>query len=136
LKHHFALTLVDRSEQMLEISRELNPECEHVRGDMRTVRLDRTFDGVFVHDALAYIVAEPDLEAVFETASVNCRPGGSAAFVPDYVRETFAPLGDLGVDLGEPGAAQLPEGLVRDGHSGMVLPRPYGPRLPRTREIP
>ena len=91
LKQHFALTLVDRSEQMLDVSSGLNPECEHIEGDMRTVRLDRTFDGVFVHDALAYIVTEPDLEAVFETAFVHCRPGGSAIFVPDYVRETFAP---------------------------------------------
>src|SRR5207237_660416 len=80
LKQHFALTLVDRSEQMLEVSCGLNPECEHVSGDMRTVRLDRKFDGVFVHDALAYMVTEPDLEAAFETAFVHCRPGGSAVF--------------------------------------------------------
>ena len=84
LKQHFALTLVDRSEQMLGVSSGPNPECEHIEGDMRTVRLDRTFDGVFVHDALAYIVTEPDLEAVFETAFVHCRPGGSAIFVPDW----------------------------------------------------
>jgi hypothetical protein len=58
---------------------------------MRTVRLDRTFDAVFVHDALAYILTEPDLQAVFETAFAHCRPGGSAVFVPDYVEETFAP---------------------------------------------
>ena len=91
LKRHFALTLVDRSPEMLELSRGLNPELEHVEGDMRTVRLDRVFDAVFVHDALAYILTEPDLHAVFETASAHCRPGGSAVFVPDYVEETFAP---------------------------------------------
>jgi SAM-dependent methyltransferase len=91
LKRHFALTLVDRSPEMLKVSRGLNPECEHVAGDMRTVRLDRTFDAVFVHDALAYIVGEPDLHAVFETVRVHLRPGGSAVFVPDYVEETFAP---------------------------------------------
>jgi SAM-dependent methyltransferase len=90
LKRHFELTLVDRSPQMLELSGRLNPECEHVEGDMRTLRLDRTFDAVFVHDALAYIVTEPDLEAVFETAAAHCRPGGSAVLVPDYVQETFA----------------------------------------------
>jgi SAM-dependent methyltransferase len=91
LKHHFKLTLVDRSPGMLELSRGLNPELEHVEGDMRTVRLDRTFDAVFVHDALAYILSEPDLQAVFETAFAHCKPGGSALFVPDYVQETFAP---------------------------------------------
>ena len=35
LKAHFQLTLVDRSPGMLAVSRELNPECEHVQGDMR-----------------------------------------------------------------------------------------------------
>lgn len=89
LKRHFQLTLVDRSPQMLELSRGLNPDLEHVEGDMRTVRLDRVFDAVFVHDALAYILTEPDLQAVLETAYAHCRPGGSAVFVPDYVQETF-----------------------------------------------
>jgi SAM-dependent methyltransferase len=91
LKRHFQLTLVDRSPGMLELSRGLNPELEHVEGDMRSVRLERVFDAVFVHDALAYILTEEDLQAVFETAFVHCRPGGSALFVPDYVQETFAP---------------------------------------------
>ena len=91
LKRHFTLTLVDRSPEMLELSGGLNPELEHVEGDMRTARLDRTFDAVFVHDALAYILTEPDLQAVFATVAAHCRPGGSAVFVPDYVQETFAP---------------------------------------------
>jgi SAM-dependent methyltransferase len=91
LKRHFTLTLVDRSPEMLELSRGLNPELEHVEGDMRTARLDHVFDAVFVHDALAYILSEPDLQAVFETAFAHCRPGGSAVFVPDYVQETFVP---------------------------------------------
>ena len=96
LKRHFQLTLVDRSPGMLELSRRLNPDVDHLEGDMRSVRLDRTFDAVFVHDALAYILTEPDLQAVFETAFHHCRPGGSAVFVPDYVQETFAPRTDHG----------------------------------------
>jgi ubiquinone/menaquinone biosynthesis C-methylase UbiE len=32
LKAHFRLTLVDLSEGMLEVSRELNPELEHLQG--------------------------------------------------------------------------------------------------------
>ena len=91
LKRRFTLTLVDRSPEMLELSRGLNPDVEHAQGDMRSVRLDRTFDGVFVHDALAYILTEEDLQAVFETALAHCKPGGSAVFVPDYVTETFEP---------------------------------------------
>jgi SAM-dependent methyltransferase len=91
LKAHFDLTLVDRSPQMLAVSRKLNPECEHVVGDMRSVRVGRVFDAVFVHDALAYITTEADLAAVMETAYRHCRPGGAALFVPDYVRERFEP---------------------------------------------
>lgn len=41
LKNRFAMTLVDLSEDMFAVSRQLNPDCEHSRGDMRTVRLGR-----------------------------------------------------------------------------------------------
>jgi SAM-dependent methyltransferase len=91
LKRHFTLTLVDRSPGMLARSRTLNPECEHLEGDMRDIRLDGAFDAVFVHDALAYITSETDLGAVLATAFAHCRPGGSAVFVPDYLMETFEP---------------------------------------------
>ncbi|MDQ3348688.1 MAG: class I SAM-dependent methyltransferase, partial [Acidobacteriota bacterium] len=67
LKRRFACTLADRSPQMLGISRATNPECEHVKGDMRSLRLGRTFDAVFVHDAVMYITTEEDLHAVAET---------------------------------------------------------------------
>jgi SAM-dependent methyltransferase len=89
LKADFKLTLVDRSEGMLAVSRELNPGCEHVQGDMRTVRLGREFDAVFVHDAVNYMTTEEDLRLVMETALVHCRPGGAALFAPDHLRETF-----------------------------------------------
>ena len=45
LKGHYNLTLIDRSPQMLAVSRALNPECEHIEGDMRSVRLHRGADG-------------------------------------------------------------------------------------------
>ena len=96
LKAHFELTLTDLSEDMLAVSRGLNPECEHIRGDMRTIRLGREFDAVFVHDAIDYVTSVPDLRAAMETAFVHCRPGGVALFVPDYVRETFKPRTDHG----------------------------------------
>ncbi len=52
LKKRFACTLTDLSEKMLELSRTINPECEHIQGDMRTLRLGWTFDVAFVHDAV------------------------------------------------------------------------------------
>jgi SAM-dependent methyltransferase len=91
LKSRFKLTLVDRSPGMLDVSRAINPECEHLEGDMRSVRLDRTFDAVLVHDAIMYATTEADLRAVLATAAAHCRPGGAALFMPDEVAETFAP---------------------------------------------
>jgi hypothetical protein len=89
LKRWFELTLVELSPAMLAVSRALNPECEHVHGDMRTVRLGREFDAVFVHDAVCYMTSETDLRGAMETAFIHTRPGGAALFAPDHVRETF-----------------------------------------------
>ena len=90
---------------MLAVSRQLNPECEHHQGDMRTVRLGRTFDAVFVHDAVDYMVTEDDLRRAIETAFVHCRPGGVAVFIPDQIAETFVPETDHGGHDGADGRA-------------------------------
>lgn len=96
LKDDFRLTLVDISDNMLAVSRRLNPECRHLRGDMRTIRLGRTFDAVLVHDAIDYITTQDDLARVIATAFGHCRPGGSALFVPDYVKDDFRELAGSG----------------------------------------
>jgi SAM-dependent methyltransferase len=96
LKAWFAMTLVDRSEAMLAVSRSLNPDCGHVLGDMRTVRLGRTFDAVFVHDAVDYLTDPDDLRAAMVTAFEHCRPGGVAVFVPDDTAESFVAGSDHG----------------------------------------
>ena len=91
LKDRLALTLVDRSAGMLAVSRALNPECEHVQGDMRSVRLGRAFDCVLIHDAIDYMASEAELRAAFDTAFVHCKPGGALLVAPDHVRDTFQP---------------------------------------------
>jgi trans-aconitate methyltransferase len=91
LKKRFTMTLVEPSPGMLAVSRRLNPDCEHVAGDMRTIRLGRRFDAVFVHDAVMYMTNEVDLCAAMDTAFAHAEPGGVALFAPDHVRETFAP---------------------------------------------
>ncbi len=96
------LTLVDLSEGMLMVSRRLNPDCEHIVGDMRTVRLGLTFDAVLVHDAIDYMLTEDDLAAVFSTAAAHLRSGGILVLMPDHVRETFAPgTGHGGTDTAD-----------------------------------
>lgn len=91
LKQRFACTLTDLSEPMLELSRTINPECEHLPGDMRTLRLGRTFDVVFVHDAIMYMTTEHDLRAALETVAAHLRPGGVAVLAPDVVHESYRP---------------------------------------------
>lgn len=89
LKEHFEMTLVDVSPQMLAVSRVINPELDHLAGDMRVVRLNRLFDRVFIHDAICYMTTEEDLRQTIETAYLHCKPDGVAVVAPDYVRETF-----------------------------------------------
>lgn len=103
LKSHFRLTLTDRSAQMLAVSQTVNPECEHIVGDMRTLDLGREFDLVLVHDAVMYLAGPDDLRAAIATAYRHCRPGGAAAFLPDCVAETFAPGTESGGEDGPDG---------------------------------
>ena len=108
LKSYFKLTLTDVSDDMLRISRELNPECEHIQGDMRNLRLGKQFDAVFIHDAISYIVTEEDLLKTIETAFIHCKPGGVVLFTPDFVRETFSPVAKHGgIDKGIRGIRYL-----------------------------
>ena len=95
MKQRFVSTLSDLSPAMLALSREQNPECEHVLGDMRELRLGRQFDVVFVHDAIAYMLTETDLVAAMRTAFEHLVPGGVAMFVPDCLRDGFAEQSEL-----------------------------------------
>jgi len=70
---------------------------------MRTLRLGRTFDVVFAHDALSYLTTEDDLGAAIETAAAHTRPGGVVLLVPDATTEMFAPGTDTGGHDGEDG---------------------------------
>ena len=112
------MTLTDRAEGMLAVNRALNPECEHIPGDMRMLRLDRQFDVVLVHDAIMYATEPGDVLATLRTAAFHCRPGGTVAVLPDCVRETFAPATE--------------EGGARSGSSGLLRPA----STPRAISIP
>ena len=103
LKERFKCTLTDLSFEMLALSQELNPDCEHLEGDMRTLRLGRTFDVVFIHDAVSYLTSEDDLGAAIETAAVHVRPDGVVVLTPDATREIFKSGIDTGGHDGEDG---------------------------------
>jgi SAM-dependent methyltransferase len=105
MKRHFTCTLTDLSPRMLEVSRSINPDCEHIQGDMRDLRLGRQFDAVFVHDAVEYMTSIDDLSRAVRTAYEHTRPGGVALFVPDGTRESFIPYTDHGGHDGPDGRA-------------------------------
>ena len=95
LKRRYSCTLTDLSPAMQALSREINPECEHVIGDMRTLRLERTFDAVFVHDAIMYLTTEADLAAAITTAFLHTAAGGAAIFAPDFLREALREMTEV-----------------------------------------
>jgi hypothetical protein len=112
LRRDLRVTLSDLSPEMLDVSRTINPDTEHIVGDMRTLRLGRQFDAVLIHDAICYMTTPEDLRAAMGTAFEHLRPGGAAIFEPDHVAETFRPTTDHG---GEDGPVQA------DGRPGRAL---------------
>lgn len=96
LKATLQCTLVDLSPAMLDQSRRLNPECEHLAGDLRSVRIGRLFDCVLLHDAVSYMASRDDLARAVATAFAHTAPGGVALLQPDFVSETFEPGTETG----------------------------------------
>ena len=99
----FERTLVDLSPDMLAVSQALNPDCVHVVGDMRSVRLEERFDAVLVHDAIDYLLTADDVAAMLATAAEHLVDGGRLVLAPDGVRDTFA-------DSTTSGGADAPDG--------------------------
>ena len=91
LTRHVKMTLSDVSPGMLEVSRHLNPQAEHVEGDMRSLRLGKIFDAVIIHDAIMYMTSAGDLVAALTTAHAHLKADGALVVLPDYVAETFEP---------------------------------------------
>lgn len=99
------LTLVDLSPDMIAQSRRLNPHAEHLVGDMRDVRLGRTFEAVLIHDAIMYMTTREDLLAALKTARAHLAPGGACLVLPDFITETFEPQTESGGEDGDDGRA-------------------------------
>ncbi len=65
-----------------ELSCVLNPECEHVAGDMHDVRLGCAFDAVFVHEAVIYMTTESPARG-FGDSLVAHRAANAAPYARD-----------------------------------------------------
>lgn len=109
MKQAFSMTLVEPADGMRKLSEALNPECEHLAGDMRSVRLGRTFDAVFVHDAVMYMTTADDLRAALATVAAHLAPGGVALVAPDATTETFSEATEHGGGEDGSGRGALPD---------------------------
>ena len=89
LKRRFDVTGLDISPAMLELARQLNPECAFVEADMRHFALERRFDAILIDDAVAYMTSEEDLRSLFRRAQEHLSPGGVMIVAPDDTTETF-----------------------------------------------
>ena len=108
LKRAFEITGVDLSPAMLALARRLNPDVAYRVGDMRSIRLRRTFDAVVIADSIAYMLTNRELLAAFGTAFVHLVPGGvfltyvertPATFRQDATTRAIARRGDVEVVL-------------------------------------
>lgn len=76
LKKDFQITGLDISPQMIAHAQKLNPELEYLLDDMRTARLNRKFDAVVIHDAIAHMETPEDFQAAILTAYEHLDKGG------------------------------------------------------------
>ena len=80
-KRAFQVTGVDLSPGMLALARAAHPEVDYIEGDMRAVRLGRTFDAVAIPDSSDYLRTRSDIERTLATAAAHLKPGGVLLFV-------------------------------------------------------
>lgn len=108
LKKEFEVTITDLAPEMLEESKKQNPECQHIAGDMRTLNSGKTYDGVFIHDGIMYMLNEQDLLAAFKNAAAHLKSGGTIIIAPDCIKETFRDITEYeGRDEGQRGVRYM-----------------------------
>ncbi len=89
LKAHHHLVGVDLSAAMLAQARALNPTVNYIQGDMRSIRLAKTFDAAILADSSDYMLTLEDLTAAFQTAYMHLRPGGVFCVYAESTLERF-----------------------------------------------
>lgn len=93
LQKDFEVTGVDLSKTMLDLASRLNPQVEYLTGDMRSLRLGRTFDAVIIADSITYMLTEADLLAAIRTAYEHLNPGGVFCTYAEETPENFVQNG-------------------------------------------
>jgi SAM-dependent methyltransferase len=89
LKREFIITGIDISLQMMALAQKLNPEVEYIPEDMRSARLNRKFDAVILHDAVAHMETIEELKAAFLTGYEHLNKGGILITLAEEWSEHF-----------------------------------------------
>jgi SAM-dependent methyltransferase len=74
---------------MLAQAKELNPESTFVQADMRTFKLDSTFDAVLMDDGITHMNCRADFVKAFSNAYAHLSPGGVLVATPDVTFESL-----------------------------------------------
>ncbi|MBI4668507.1 MAG: methyltransferase domain-containing protein [Elusimicrobia bacterium] len=88
-KKHARVTGVDISPAMVKLAKKLNPEAAYHIGDMRTIRLEKTFDAVVDWDSINHILTTSDLKKAFAAAYRHLRDRGVFFFLLEIDKEQF-----------------------------------------------
>ena len=92
LRRRHVVTGVDVSPEMLRVARRRLPGIRLLRGDMRTLRLDETFDVVScLYSAIGHLGSERELAATFANFARLLKPGGIAVVEPWIDPADFRP---------------------------------------------
>lgn len=122
----FHVEAVDPAPRMIAQSRRLNPGVRHHLGDMRRIRLRRSFDIVLIHDAIGYMLSESDLRQAMRTAAIHLHSGGALIVMPDYLHETFidgeaAQDANTAEDIQVSFVSQVHDANPRDGRFELLM---------------
>jgi len=103
LKAHFDAEGLDLSPELLEVSRERNPEVTHYLADMRTFELDARFDVVTcLFSSIGYMTTVDDLRRAVERMAAHLVLGGLLIVEPWLTPDVWRPNTVHGLFVDEP----------------------------------
>jgi SAM-dependent methyltransferase len=105
LPQDWDVVLVDRSPEMLTLSRANNPGRVHIEANLRTMSLGLTFDAVLLHDVVMYLAEDGALDDALRVAAAHLKPGGRLVIVPDVLEDSFEETVVTGTGSHEDGRA-------------------------------